>query len=197
MAQVKKPWIREAILEAARRLFRAQTYQRTTLAQIAREAGVSSANLYVYFRSKLDILYAVYEPWMRSRLALLEAKVSEAEDPLHKLRLVLRALWKEIPAEDNGFVNNIMQALSTATPRERYDPALLDWMEERIGAMVFAALPPTRRRVVYEARLAHMLVMALDGYSIHNHINPRGRADDATIDAVAKLLLGEPPRHRR
>lgn len=57
----------------------------------------------------------------------------------------------------------------------------------------FETLPPARRRIVYETRLAHMLVMALDGYAVHNHINPRGVADEQTIDAMARLLLGEAP----
>jgi AcrR family transcriptional regulator len=196
MAQIKKPWVRQAILDAALHLFQRQTYQTTTLAQIARAAGVSSANLYVSFESKLDSLYAVYEPWMRGRLTLLEVKSKASQDPLSRLRLVLRTLWRDIPAEQNGFVNNIMQALSTAGPREKYNPSLLHWMEERISTMMFAALPPARRRVVYEARLAHVLVMALDGYSIHNHINPPGAADDATIDAMARLLLGTSPLRR-
>jgi hypothetical protein len=39
--------------------------------------------------------------------------------------------------------------------------------------------------------------MALDGYSIHNHINPRGVADNATIDAMAELRLGTAPQPRR
>ena len=115
--------------------------------------------------------------------------------PRERLRLVLRTLWKEIPAEQNGFVNNIVQALSTASRGEKYQPVLLNWMEERISAMIRDALPPARRAVVDEARLAHLMVMALDGYSIHNHINPRGVADDATIDAMANLLLGKVPGH--
>ena len=195
MAQVKKPQARTAILDAALRLFRRQSYHATTLAQIAREAGMSSANLYVYFNSKLDILYAVYEPWMRARLNLLQKKVKRVDVPRERLRLVLRTLWKEIPAEQNGFVNNIVQALSTAARGEKYQPVLLNWMEERISAMIRDALPPARRAVVDEARLAHLMVMALDGYSIHNHINPRGVADDATIDAMANLLLGKVPGH--
>jgi AcrR family transcriptional regulator len=197
MAQVKKPQARTAILDAALRLFRRQSYHATTLAQIAREAGMSSANLYVYFNSKLDILYAVYEPWMHARLDLLQEKVKRIDAPLERLRFVLRTLWKEIPAEESGFVNNIMQALSTAAPGERYKPALLNWMEDRISTMIREALPPARRAVIDEARLAHLMVMALDGYSIHNHINPRGVADDATIEAMAQLLLGKLPRRRR
>jgi AcrR family transcriptional regulator len=121
-----EPQVREAILDAARRLYQQQTYQATTLNQIARAAGVSSANLYVYFDSKLDILYAVYEPWMRARLTLLQEKLKRIEAPIDRLRLVLRTLWKDIPAEENGFVNNIVQALSTAGAGEKYKPALLN-----------------------------------------------------------------------
>ncbi len=197
MVQVKKPQARAAILEAAQRLFRRQSYHTTTLAQIARAAGMSTANLYVYFDSKLDILYAVYEPWMHARLNRLQRRVNRTDLPLVRLRLILRTLWRDIPAEENGFVNNIVQALSTAGPGETYKPALLNWMAERIAAMIREALPPARRSVVDKTRLAHLLVMALDGYSIHKHINPRGAADDATIDAMAKLLLGVAPRPRR
>jgi AcrR family transcriptional regulator len=197
MVQVKKPQARAAILDAALRLFRRQSYHATTLAQIAREAGMSPANLYVYFGSKLDILYAVYEPWMHARLDVLQEKVKRTDLPLQRLRLILRTLWQDIPAEENGFVNNIVQALSTAGPGETYKPALLNWMEERIGVMIREALPPARRSMVDKTRLAHLLVMALDGYSIHNHINPRGVADSATIDAMANLLLGTAPQPRR
>ena len=153
MVQVKKPQARAAILNAAQRLFRRQSYHKTTLAQIARAAGMSTANLYVYFDSKLDILYAVYEPWMHARLDLLQKKVKETDAPLQRLRLILRTLWRDIPAEENGFVNNIVQALSTAGPGETYKPALLNYMEERIGAMIREALPSARRNVVNKARL--------------------------------------------
>jgi AcrR family transcriptional regulator len=196
MVQVKKPQARAAILDAAQRLFRRQSYHTTTLAQIARAAGMSTANLYVYFDSKLDILYAVYEPWMHARLELLQQKVNRTDLPLARLRLILRTLWRDIPAEENGFVNNIVQALSTAGPSETYKPALLNWMEERIGGMIREALPPARRSVLDKARVAHVLVMALDGFSIHNHINPRGVADNATIEAMAGLLLGKAPQPR-
>ena len=190
MVQVKKPQARAAILDAAQRLFRRQSYHTTTLAQIARAAGMSTANLYVYFDSKLDILYAVYEPWMHARLDLLQKKVKQTDAPLQRVRLILRTLWRDIPAEENGFVNNIVQALSTAGPGETYKPALLNYMEERIGAMIREALPAARRSVVDKTRLAHLLVMALDGFSIHNHINPGGAADNATINAMASFLLG-------
>ena len=94
MPQVKKPQVRQAILAAAGTLFARQSYQATTLSQIARRARVSSANIYVYFNSKLDILYAVYEPWMRARLTALQARLMRTRTPLARLRLVLRTLWR-------------------------------------------------------------------------------------------------------
>jgi AcrR family transcriptional regulator len=196
MVQVKKDKIRQAILTAAWQLYSRQSYRTTTLSQIARKASISDANLYSYYNSKLDILYAVYEPWMRRRLTQLEAQIDSVDQPLERLRLVLRTLWKEIPAEENGFVNNIVQALSSVEKDEKYKAALLDWMELKISKMVRNALPVARRAVMDKARIAHVLVMALDGYSIHNRVNPRGVADDATIDAMAKILLGVSPQSK-
>lgn len=196
MGQVKKPEVRDAILRTALRLFSRKGYARTTLEEIARGAGVSPANVYVYFRSKLEILYAIYDPWMRQRLEHLESRMSAVSDPRKKLELLLITLWRDMPAEKNGFVNNIMQAISSATPRDRYKPALLQWMEEHLERMLRGALPPARARQLSKARLAHLLVMAFNGYIIYHHINPKAPLDDATLGVVCDMLLGHARNER-
>ncbi len=50
---------REAILRAARTLFARQSYEETTIADIAREAGIAVGTVYLYFRNKRDIYTAV------------------------------------------------------------------------------------------------------------------------------------------
>jgi len=50
---------REAILDAAQRLFVAHGYDRTTLREIARETGLSTGAIYIYFQTKAEILEAV------------------------------------------------------------------------------------------------------------------------------------------
>jgi AcrR family transcriptional regulator len=191
MGQVKKPEVRAAILRTALRLFSKKGYARTTLEEVARGSGVSTANLYVYFRSKLEILYAIYDPWMRERLEGLEARMAALEEPRAKLRLLLRTLWRDMPAERHGFVNNIMQAISSATPRDRYRPTLLKWMEEHLERMLRDALPAKRRKQLGRARLAHLLVMAFNGYIIYHHIDPEAPIDDATVEAVCTMLLDD------
>jgi hypothetical protein len=86
MVQVKKPAVRDAILSAAYRLFRDQGYNGTTLSEIAQKAGVSTANLYSYFRSKFDILYCIYDPWLHDRFRRLEQELNGIRDPKRRLR---------------------------------------------------------------------------------------------------------------
>lgn len=192
MVQRKKPEVRDAILAAAFRLFSRRGYADTMVADIAQEAGVSPGNVYIYFRSKLDILYAIYDPWLRKRIEALEAEVGAQRSPRMRLRCLLAALWRDIPAEENGFLNNIMQAISATKPSEGYRSTLVRWLEKRIAAMIVDALPPSRRSLVEKTRLAHVIIMAFDGYAIDRHLHPRrSTLDDVTIDAVADMLLGE------
>lgn len=200
MAQRKKPQIRDAILAAGYRLFASRGYAATMVADIAREAGVSPGNVYIYFRSKLEILYAIYDPWLRARIDGLARQLATVRSPRTRLRRLLIALWREIPAEENGFLNNIMQAISASGPAEGYRSTLVRWLEKRVTEMIHDALPTSRRSRVANVRLAHVLIMAFDGFAIDFHLHPRRRSiDDRTIDFLIEMLLGErtvEPRRR-
>ena len=50
---------REAILTAAGQLFTGKGYERTTIADVARTAGVAVGSVYRHFTDKADLLYAV------------------------------------------------------------------------------------------------------------------------------------------
>ena len=193
MAQVKKQAVRDAILKSAFRLFSRKGYEGTTLSQIAAGSGVSTANVYVYFASKLEVLYAIYDPWLRERLTRLEMELARVRDPRRRLRMLLETLWRDIPAERNGFANNVMQAASTATPEEGYNPTLLHWVEEHIAAMICDTLPPGRRDEFGSARFAHILMMAFDGFVINSHLRPGRHCSRETIELMCQLLLGLPP----
>ena len=54
---------RGAIIEAARKLFTTEGYEATTMAQVAREAGVGVGTMYLYFKNKSDLLFAVKGEW--------------------------------------------------------------------------------------------------------------------------------------
>jgi AcrR family transcriptional regulator len=190
MAQVKKPAVREAILGAAHQLFRDQGYNGTTLSQIAAEAEISTANLYSYFSSKFDILYSIYDPWLRDRFKRLELELAAIRNPRKRLRHLVAVIWRDIPAEENGFANNIIQAVSGASSEEEYDPSLLRMAEEFISRMLREVLPPDRLKVVDVRSMSHLILMAFDGFAMNVHVNLDASCGDDEIEMLCTLILG-------
>jgi AcrR family transcriptional regulator len=86
---LEHPEVREAILDAAGRLFERFGYKKTTVDEIAHEAGIGKATIYVYFPSKAETALS----WIdRSNDRLLQElrDIAQSEDsPADRLRLML------------------------------------------------------------------------------------------------------------
>lgn len=190
MAQVKKIQVRDAILESASALFMEQGYADTKMTQIARGAGVTPSNVYVYFNSKIDLLYALYGPWLSVRLSELEEQAAAEPDPKKRLRLVLLGLWRDIPNADNGFAHNLMQAISITPPNEGYSRDMLLESERRVSAMVRGCLPDGRQTLLDDDLLSHMLFMAFDGFTLNVRLVGKSRRVERIVDEMVSLLLG-------
>ena len=141
MVQVKKETVRNAILDAARDSFSDRGYHRTTLLDIAQRAGTGVSSLYSYFPSKLHLLYAVVEPWQKEGIWRLEASIRKIEEPREKLRTILLGIWRDIPMENIGLANSLMEALASADPGEKKPSPLLAWAEQRLRLMLESAIP--------------------------------------------------------
>jgi len=61
LRETKKRKTREAILKAAIELFGKHGFEGTSIAQLAKKAGVGKGTVYSYFRTKQDILHAFCE----------------------------------------------------------------------------------------------------------------------------------------
>ncbi len=189
MAQIKKETVRQAILDSAYDLFKKQGYSNTSVSQIAGSAGVSTSNIYVYFPSKLRILFAVYDPWLRQRLEHLEAELKSIDNAADRLRKIFRAVWCDIPAEDGGFPNSLMQALSTGSVEQGYERDLLFESEDRIAKLIARNLPGgsfTSEEIAY---LSHVIFMAHDGFTINLALRGPSRRIDGVIETMVSLLL--------
>jgi AcrR family transcriptional regulator len=190
MAQVKKIEVRDRILAAATRLFAERSYVLVTVNQIAKAANTAPSNVYVYFRSKLEIVFAIYAPWLKEHLEVLTREVEVLSTPEAKVLRVVQKLWRDIPADRNAFANNLIQAVSSATQSDCYDPALLRWTEQKIATILSRALPPTRAAEIDCIRLAHILMMAFDGFAMNYHIRRAIHCDDGMIEEMCAGILG-------
>src|SRR6201994_1539842 len=125
----KKARTRAPIRREARRLFREQGYQATTVEQIAAAAEVSPSTFFRYFPTKEDV---VLQDDMDIRLVEALARQPPDRTPIAAVRAALREAW------------------GAFTPAE--------WEEIHEGERLAAAVPEIRARSMNElARIMNVL----------------------------------------
>src|SRR3989442_15821280 len=80
------PSKRERILEAAVKIFADKGFYNAKVSQIARVAGVADGTIYLYFKSKDDLLISIFEDRMEQVNRNVRAALDEEGTPLEKLR---------------------------------------------------------------------------------------------------------------
>ena len=155
---------RDQITDAAVRSFAAKGFQRTSMADIIAESGLSSGAIYGHFESKQEIAIAVAERIVGNRLQEFGERL--ARDPLPDPEEVLELLMAGL-VRDLHDTRLLVQLWGEAI----FDPA--------VGAIVGRILGDVRRTILpYLARWA-MQRRGLDG-----------PAADKWAEAVLPVMLG-------
>src|SRR5258705_4327174 len=81
---------RDAILRAAIETFAARGFFNAQVADVARAAGVAAGTVYLYFRSKDDLLVSIFEKTMREALAEGRAAAADLDEPRERLQRFAR-----------------------------------------------------------------------------------------------------------
>src|ERR1041384_8122805 len=78
----------EAILRAAISVFAHNGYFNSKVADIAREAGVADGTVYLYFKSKEEILHSIFDRSVEEALDAARKQIEHITDPKEKLRQI-------------------------------------------------------------------------------------------------------------
>jgi len=81
---------RERIINSAKRLFAEQGYQKTTIVDISKRAGLSEAALYEYFQGKESLLLMIPDLWVSELVRDLDEQLFGVKGSVNKLR---KYLW--------------------------------------------------------------------------------------------------------
>ena len=81
---------RAAILGAATRVFARRGFFNAQVADVAREAGVAAGTVYLYFRSKDDLLTSIFEESMTRALEQTDRALEGVTDPIERLHRLAR-----------------------------------------------------------------------------------------------------------
>ena len=82
---------RERILDSALSVFARKGFYNSKVSEIASAAGVADGTIYLYFKSKDDLLISLFESRMEWLIQRLEADISQVDDTLEKLRHYVHA----------------------------------------------------------------------------------------------------------
>ncbi len=90
---------RDAILRAATEVFARRGFFQAQVADVARAAGIAAGTVYLYFRSKDDLLVSLFERTMREALAAGRAALAGVADPGERLTRIARLHFQRLGSD--------------------------------------------------------------------------------------------------
>jgi AcrR family transcriptional regulator len=81
---------KKAVIISAEFLFATNGFNRTTVADIAKESGIHAASIYSYFSNKRNILFAIYGKYLQNAVRSLNEHFQGMKEPGPKLR---KTIW--------------------------------------------------------------------------------------------------------
>ena len=90
---------RAMILRAATRVFARNGYFNSKVADIARAAEVADGTVYLYFKSKEEILHSIFDQNMAEAIAAGRKLIENLDDPREKLRRIAKLHLERLGAD--------------------------------------------------------------------------------------------------
>jgi len=90
---------REAILRAAIKIFARKGYFTSKVADIAGEAGIADGTVYLYFKSKDEILHSIFDQAMERFIAEGRDELAKIDSPVERLRKIAELHLQRLGAD--------------------------------------------------------------------------------------------------
>ncbi|HEV3139347.1 MAG TPA: TetR/AcrR family transcriptional regulator C-terminal domain-containing protein [Vicinamibacterales bacterium] len=189
---------RDALLRAAIDVFAERGYFNAQVADVARAAGVAAGTVYLYFRSKDDLLISIFERGMREALAEGKRVVEGVDDPIERLRRVARMHLARLGRDRNLAVVFQVELRQSTKFMERFSSTLLrDYLGLLREAVADGQRSGAFRSDVKPTLAAKALFGALDEMATNWILSKRRYALDADADAIVDLFVDGVKTHRR
>ncbi len=181
---------RDAILRAATDVFAERGFFNAQVADVARVAGIAAGTVYLYFRSKDDLLVSIFERTMREGLSAGREAVADVRDPRERLRRLARGHLSRLGHDRNLAVVFQVELRQSTKFMERFSSTLL---RDYLG-LIRQAIADGQQQGVFRPDLkptiaAKMLFGALDEMATNWILSKRRYSLEADADAVVDLFL--------
>jgi len=181
---------RDAILRAAIDVFAERGFFNAQVADVARAAGVAAGTVYLYFRSKDDLLVSIFERTMREAFTEGRAAVAGIEDPGERLRQFARVHLGRLGRDRNLAIVYQVELRQSIKFMERFSSTLLrDYLSQIRAAIVDGQEAGAFRADLNATSVAKMFFGALDEMATNWILSRRRYSLEADADLVVDLFL--------
>lgn len=181
---------RAKIMTAALHLFGANGYERTSVRQIAEQAGVAQGLLYSHFASKGELLLALFQQSIQDvyeSFALAEAGDPERPPVARIIEAAFTVLRNNLEFWRLSYGVRMQQPVLAAL-----GPEIADW-----SATIRTTLERALRQTgaTNPAVEAALLFATIDGVAQHYTLDPQGYPLDAVVAMLMSRYAADGPRH--
>lgn len=158
---------RERILDAAVKVFAAEGFYNAKVSQIAQAAGVADGTIYLYFKSKDDLLIQLFEDRMERVNATLREALATTDSAAIRLKRVVRLHLELVEANrDMAEVISVELRQSSKFIREYANPKFAEFLRTIAGAVVEGQRAGELRSDIDPYIFARSLFGALDEIAV-------------------------------
>jgi TetR/AcrR family fatty acid metabolism transcriptional regulator len=182
---------RDAILKAATKVFARNGYFQSQVADVARAAGVAAGTVYLYFRSKDDLLVSLFERTMRDALAEGRRALEGVDEPIERLTRIARLHLDRLGRDrDLAVVFQVELRQSTKFMEQFSSTYLRDYLGMIRETIAAGQQAGAFRRAVNPTIAAKVFFGALDEMATNWVLSRRRYSLVAEADAVVDLFVG-------
>lgn len=182
---------REAILRSAIKVFAGKGYFNSKVADIASEAGIADGTVYLYFKSKDDILHSIFDRAMTDFIGEGRRELAVIDDPVERLRRIARLHLEKLGADrDMAVVFQIELRGSTKFMEEFSAAGFAEYLEIIRRTIEDGQAANRFRQDIKSITAAKILYGALDEMVTNWILSKRKYALAPMADEVLKIFLG-------
>jgi TetR/AcrR family fatty acid metabolism transcriptional regulator len=177
---------RERILAAAVRVFAKNGFYATRVSEVAKAAGVADGTIYLYFRSKDELLVSLFEDRVEKLLAFMKRELPLRKDARERLRAVIELQLGLLEDErDLAEVITVILRQSTKLMKEFAAPRFMAYLDAIAKVVAEGQAEGVFRSDVSPGLVARATFGALDGIALTWAL---GRAEQGALGRAARQL---------
>jgi TetR/AcrR family transcriptional regulator, repressor for uid operon len=183
--------IREKIIKAAIDAFSKNGFDRTRMDDVAKTADLSKGTIYLHFKSKEDLFYAICENNLAEAKQQISIMFAKKEDLVSQIERFYEVFRKKKTANERVFFETIAESARNAELRKALYKQRLNIFETAVGWVNLQIERGFFRKNIDANAIAVGLVSLYDGLTVNKLL---GVSEDynkkAWVETIRAIIIG-------